>query len=70
MTVYHPALGYVKITQRIERACKCVHMLDGFACGNMPEAQVPDRICPIVKGERDRDYCPFTGFYAYRAKGN
>lgn len=56
-----------KLEERRERACRCVHMLDGGACGNWPEAREGGRTCPIYADPRD-GFCPFNGFYAFREK--
>ena len=68
MMMFVEILGkHVKLNSRQQRALACVNMSGAFTCMSYPEGlgRPKDRLCPIICGEKDKDFCPFKGIYGY-----
>ena len=71
MQVYIEILGkHVKLNSRQQRALDCVNMTGAFTCMSYPEGlgRTKERLCPIIRGDKDKDFCPFKGIYGFHTK--
>lgn len=68
MQMYSEILGeHITLNSRQQRALQCVNMTGVFTCMSYPEGlgRTKDRLCPIIRGDKDKDYCPFKGIYGF-----